>query len=581
MPFAFDVTFFSTNTIHTSQLPKLVTITLSSQHQSNRHWCGIITTFSRTKIDLNTNSYQLELTYPIHCLRNAHRAKQFFNTNELSIALELLTKHQIEASLLGIQTDFFDERELIQQTPNQSDFDFFHQLLARLKVHYWIKDDNTIVLFQNPTLLPNSRIDYLHYLPHQKQWVDGVPHFYGYQQSNKTVIKSSLSHLQAGHHLSTHLNHAKNAIHWYVIEKVAHNYEIDELGYENQTTLISANKLAPTKQPKHLANHINKGKIKSELAYANLDETGNYQYELSGVTTNKPVLPYQPYAPRLTPLANQHQLGLHFPLQQSDEIIMGYPEGDADKPLILANLNVPYQSPRASPTYKQQSVIASSDDLSIRLDDSKQNEFVQFNAGKNICAFINETDHPRIHFSCKNTLHLNAVKNINYQSEQHELQSLNTTSIDATNQIEHTINENYYETNQELTSLQTEVYQSQGTKHWQVEAQHINLIAEKQIHLTADTGGLHLTGAKKINLETKTVEITSDESIELGTPKAFIQKKSESLNLRANSLKMAEHESIHYFGEMEVLAPPHPLQNTTPSLKETQLKHQEKAQAIQ
>lgn len=177
-----------------------------------------------------------------------------------------------------------------------------------------------------------------------------------------------------------------------------------------QPFLYSASMLTPNRLKTHQAAHINKGKIKSEQAFASIDDNGHYQYELDDVSVPYQGVNLQPYAPYLTPLSGAKKMGIHFPLQNTDEIIMAYANGQSSTPFILMNISQPYIGGHTSSKYKEQSIVASNDDLSFRLNDTKQKELIQFTAKQNVCLFSNEAKAPRIHFASAQTLNIKATK---------------------------------------------------------------------------------------------------------------------------------------------------------------------------
>lgn len=556
-PFRVEVSFFSKDKIQLTACPTWATLSMSAIDNATKEWHGQISEFSSTEIDDFTYQYKVVIKHPLHQLSFYQQAQQFFDDNELSLAVEILNKHQIEFELLGIRPEQIEAKPLIQQFSHQNDLDFFNQLLAQIHVQYAIQPSNKISLFFNSKLLPKSSVECLHYLPKQKQWHDGVPHFYDYylqvqkNQPAQTTIKSGLSHLRAGEQLCLSLNVYEKNKPWYVIKQVQHRYELDAAGYENTALLFAAELLpAPDEKQPALATHLSKGKIKSTYSHANLDGNGQYQYELEDTLTPKQPQSQQPYAPRLTPLAGKVKMGLHFPLQNSDEIFMAYTNAQSQSPIILANTSSPYQSAYASFKYKEQCVMAVSDDLALRLDDSKDNECIQFNARHNVCLWTNAVDNPCIHFASPHTITLQAIKDISCQSNSSELIGHDTATLQTKQNIEHHIEQNYYEQVNETASLQAKNYQSKSQHHLQLQCENLTLDIEKNLSLMSEEGNLKLFSADTININASIISIDSDNDFEIGTASAFIQKKQNQLHVRAEKLRMSDNDSIHYVGEI-------------------------------
>ena len=176
--FIFKVSFIAELTLSLNNiLNSQATLTASGIDGLPETWTGTINHVSSKQSQIS-QAVSLSIVHPLFNLQYHSSEQQFYYKNEFDIALKYLDKHQLAFELKGLNSDDFEQQELIHQMAGQSDLDFFHQLLARIGVMFCINKNNQLCLFKNISFLANSHYDTLSYLPEQYRFVQGVPHFY-------------------------------------------------------------------------------------------------------------------------------------------------------------------------------------------------------------------------------------------------------------------------------------------------------------------------------------------------------------------------------------------------------------------
>ena len=90
-----------------------------------------------------------------------------------------------------------------------------------------------------------------------------------------------------------------------------------------------------------------------------------------------------PYVQRIKPFAGSHEKGIHYPLQNQNQLLLANLNGTVEYPLILANFFEPKDDHYRYMIFSHQTVFSSSQQITWGLNDKKDQEFSFMSTNKN------------------------------------------------------------------------------------------------------------------------------------------------------------------------------------------------------
>ena len=589
-PFHFTISLLINAPGINNTLGKKATLSLPSMMTDKpRQWCGIINTLEVQTL-INTKRLTLTITHPLSALASHKQEQEFYHHTQLEVACALLKKHHIPFELLGITPDAFKNVPLLHQVKEECDLAFFHQLLRKVGLKYFIKEDNKLCLFSRFSYLSHLENDTLHYLPRQKNTVPGMPHFYDLTQhknhqkkstsffSKSTyVIKSGLSHIKAARHVNIILSTTKNRGDWHVISKIEHYFEREKKSYHNLVSLQEIKNTLPKFKTNSPYSKITTAKIHAGEQCANLNALGSYQYRLSSrseQTERMDDLESQPYIPRLASYGGSHLKGISFPLQKNDEILIAYLNGRPETPFIIANINRAYRHPKRTSKNKHQTLFSLSNHMAFTLNDENKKNIIALQTKFNEIELSAAEDNHHITINTAGFLTIKANKNIEIEAQDQKLSIKHDALYDAKDSYQVTVNNNYYEKIKHSTQIKAESYQAKTIHRFQIKATNLIWKVESKSVLNAKKGSIHLQSAKVINLKTKVLSCQSDEKIEIGLRNTFFKLNKNKLEFHSKQLKHTVKSPIAYFGKINHLSGPQKIIKQPPVLAPKIIKHE-------
>lgn len=556
-----------------------------------RQFLGLINAIKTQQL-IRFTRITLTIIHPLYALCAHKEEQQFYRQTPLEVACKLLKKHHIPFELLGIKTETISQTPLLHQVKEETTLTFFHRLLSKINLMYFVKDNNQLCLFDRLSFLNNLENDTLHYLPTQKQCVSGMLHFYGFHQEtyhqktatnahvkNVCVIESGLSHLKSAKHLTLILPAPAPKGSWHVITKVEHFYCKEKTAYHNKATLESIKKALPFKVDNSPYSKTAKASIHSGEQCANLNAYGHYQYRLSSgcdLNKNKHELQAQPYIPRLSSYAGSPLKGIHFPLQKDDDILIAYLKGAVESPFIIANINRAYQHPQLSRKTLYQSHFVLPNEMSFRLDDAPKKNAIELTLKFNQLLLNAEEALPFVTLNSAGYLTLSAQENIYFNAKNHTLNTQYDAIYDVKESYHIEVKNNYYEKTHKTTHIRAKTYIGKTQNHYQIKAKNIVWNIEKKVLLTAIKGDIQLQSPELIHLKSKLFVCQSYQNMALGLSDTFFKCHKGTLEFKTPKLQHNVTLPIAYFGKINHLSAPRTLIKAPPHLTPKITKHEVK-----
>ncbi|MDB5048345.1 MAG: hypothetical protein JWO30_1416 [Fibrobacteres bacterium] len=136
--------------------------------------------------------------------------------------------------------------------------------------------------------------------------------------------------------------------------------------------------------------------------YAYLDDDGRYHAKLPfDLTDSKdgqaslPIRMNQPYG--------GPNYGMHFPVHNGNEIILGFEDGDPDRPIVLGTVPNPAHGSPVNKRNPSESIIRTASGHQIRLDDKDDKTVIEIiTKGKHVITLNDDADHQEIHVKTTN-----------------------------------------------------------------------------------------------------------------------------------------------------------------------------------
>ncbi len=136
--------------------------------------------------------------------------------------------------------------------------------------------------------------------------------------------------------------------------------------------------------------------------YAYLDEDGRYHAKLPFDLTDRkdgqaslPVRMNQPYG--------GPNYGMHFPVHNGNEIVLGFEEGDPDRPIALGTVPNPANASPVNNRNVSESIIRTASGHQIKLDDKDGKTVIEIlTKGKHVITLNDDPDHQEVHVKTTN-----------------------------------------------------------------------------------------------------------------------------------------------------------------------------------
>jgi type VI secretion system secreted protein VgrG len=131
--------------------------------------------------------------------------------------------------------------------------------------------------------------------------------------------------------------------------------------------------------------------------YAYLDDEGRYHaklpFDLSSLKDGQASLPIRMNQPYGGP-----NYGMHFPVHNGNEMLLGFEDGDPDRPIMLGTVPNPAHGSPVNKRNPSESIIRTASGHQIRLDDKDDKTVIEITTkGKHVITLNDDADHQEIH----------------------------------------------------------------------------------------------------------------------------------------------------------------------------------------
>jgi type VI secretion system secreted protein VgrG len=486
-------------------------------HINDRSISGIITQCKTILLNMEGN-IQVSITLePRLMLANlSQNVRVILNQSVPEIIRKILinlgySKQQIKFHL----SENYIAKPYRMQVQKETDLEFFHRLLAKSGIYYWIDFEyDTDSCFEVIHFSDNSN-----YLPHIEPIINYIPlsgltnnqqTIYDLHQqysseaanipiSHKLIAKSDLSNIKTGYTVALDSKRSTSTINGdYIVERINHYFEqnIEQQGkdtfYHNE--LLLHPRKTPIRIP--ISNHpklatIFQAHIESNGNYALLNENGNYCLRQKFDLSDTPNASASPPLPRLAPYGGEpntfihRQVGWHMPLRNGAEVLVSTINGDPDRPIIISTVPNNNQISPVTVINKTQNLLRTASDNQLLIDDTITKPKIQVNT-----------------YDKHNLLELNADPNnpqINLTADQGAIewrakQTLQMQSGDTTNEYINKDRIQNVEQNHKTHIKNQDIHYQSGGDH--------QLLAKNNLYLQS-THNIELTSNNSLNLQAK------------------------------------------------------------------------------
>ncbi|MGL1885526.1 MAG: type VI secretion system tip protein VgrG [Reichenbachiella sp.] len=279
--------------------------------------------------------------------------------------------------------------------------------------------------------------------------------------------------------------------------------------------------------------------------YAYLDDTGRYKVKLpfdlsdaSDGTASLPVRLSQPYS--------GNNYGMHFPVHMGCDLVVGFENGDIDKPIAVGTSPNPSQPSPVNSNNKTESIIKTASGHQFRMDDLEDKTKIDLlSTGGHLLEFNDDADLQQIKVT-------STAENQILIDDTNKKIVINTTENKATMTMD---NENRF------TSIETETGHlikmddenekigiQSGAGHaieindadglitiQDADAKHvIQIDASGLISITTD-GDLEMTAKGAINMEGDEVNITGKSGVNIASSTGDVSAEGANVNVKSSS----------------------------------------------
>jgi len=299
-------------------------------------------------------------------------------------------------------------------------------------------------------------------------------------------------------------------------------------GYTNTFKGIPANQIfRPARRtPKPVVPGVIPVKVDGpEGEYAFIDEEGRYRvkfpFDLESTNSGEASLPI-----RMTQPYTGDNYGIHFPLHTGTEVMVGFENGDIDRPIGLGSPSNPLNLSPVSNKNKSESVTRTASGNQLIFDDLKDETSIKLKtSGEHVADFTDKEDSKAIHFKTS------GAKEI----------KLNDTDENITIQTQESSKSIVLDHKNENLSIKT-VYGHEITLN--DTAKSISLLTKKShsIVIDDDKDFISITDGKgknfiKIDIGANKITLTSNGDIDITAKKDF-NLVAANVNILANSGKV-------------------------------------------